>query len=174
MADLVIYKDETGRMVGLGEKGRRAMAKFEKRVAELEVGEMLKFSYALPRSPQHHKFFFVKLTGLLERQEQFVTLEQLLEWLKVGSGHVDFMPGARGELIAMPKSIAWHNLEEQEFIEVHREINDFLWTPHAMAYLWPHLSHEHQYQCIDHWHRDFERARPPVKKPAEKQEEVAA
>jgi len=162
MADVIIFKDESGRMAGLGEKGRRAWEKFCKRLAELEVGETMKFSYALPRSGVHHRYFFAKITGLLERQEQFDTVDALLEWLKVGAGHVDFMPGARGELIAMPKTIAWHRLEEQDFIEFHREVNDFLWTPHAMAYLWPHLSHEHQYQCIEHWHLDFERTSPPM------------
>lgn len=174
MADVVIYKDETGRMVGLGEKGRRAFEKFERKVQELEVGETMKFSYALPRSRPHHGFFFAKLTGLLERQERFNTKEELLEWIKVGAGHVDFMPGALGELVAMPRSINWITLEEQDFIEFHRAMNDFLWTEHAMAYLWPHLRFEHAYLCIDHWHRDFEHARPRASKPKMQEEEVPA
>lgn len=160
MADFVIVRKEDGELDGLGEKGRRAWAKFCKLMRELEVGETLKFSYHLPRSPRHHRFFFAKMTGLLERQEQFVELNDLLEWLKVGAGHVTFMPGSKGELIAMPESIAWHKLEEQDFIEFHRAVNDFLWSEHAMAYLWPHLSFERAYTCVDHWHRDFERSSP--------------
>lgn len=172
MPDIVIYKDETGKFVGMGEKGRRAWAKFCKVTDELEPGETIKFAYSLPRSGVHHKYFFAKITGLLERQEQFEDKEALLEWLKVGAGHVDFMPGAKGELVAMPRSINFATLEEQGFIEFHREVADFLWTPRAMAYLWPHLSEEHQYECIDHWHRDFERPQTPrIRKPAE---EVAA
>ena len=66
------------------------------------------------------------------------------------------MPGRDGIPVAIPKSIAWHNLEEQEFIEFHRAMNDFLWTPHAQAALWPHLDATKRYVCIDRWHRDFE------------------
>lgn len=164
MADVIIMRAEDGQIVGMGEKGRRAWAKFCKVMAELEIGETLKFSYALPRSRPHHGFFFAKLTGLLERQERFNTKEDLLEWIKVGAGHADFMPGVHGELIAMPRTINWIMLEEQDFIEFHRAMNDFLWTPHAMQYLWPHLSYERQALCIDHWHRDFERGRPPAPK----------
>lgn len=164
MADVIILRDKDGQIVGMGEKGRRAWAKFCRLMDALEVGETMKFSYALPRSGVHHRFFFAKMTGLLERQEQFDTLEDLLQWLKVGAGHVDFMPGARGELIAMPRTINWLNLEEQDFIEFHRAVNDFLWTPHAMQYLWPHLPYERQALCIDHWHRDYERGRPPAPK----------
>lgn len=174
MADLIVVRQEDGTLNGLGEKGRRAWAKFEKKLNELDVGETMKFSYQLPRSRPHHAFFFAKLTGLLERQERFNTNEELLEWIKVGAGHVDFLPGARGELIAMPKSINWVMLEEQDFIEFHRAMNDFLWTEHAMAYLWPHLTFQRAYACIDHWHRDFERGRPRVSPAKPKPMEVAA
>lgn len=176
MTELVVYKTESGQIAGLGEKGRRAWEKFCRILAELAVGETMKFSYNLPRSPRHHRYFFAKMTGLLERQERFENLHDLLEWLKVGAGHVDFMPGALGEVIAMPRSIAWINLEEQEFIEFHREATDFLWTPHAMAYLWSHLPPEHRYQCIEHWHRDYERTSPPMKRtqPVKPEEAVPA
>lgn len=163
MSELVIVKGEDGKLQGLGEKGRRAYEKFRKKVAELEVGETLKFSYKLPRSPGHHRFFFGKLAGmkgipgLLARQEVFEDLDHLLEWLKVGAGHVDFLPGPGGVMVAIPRSIAWDQLEEQDFIEFTRAMNDFLWTDYAQATLWPHLSDEQRHACIESWHRDFER-----------------
>lgn len=158
MSSMVLYRAEDGKLAGFGEKGRRAWLKFCKRVKELEIGETLQFEYRMPRSPVHHSFFFLKLTGLFERQERFQDLDRLLDWLKVGAGHVDLLPGRDGQMVAIPKSIAWHKLEEQEFIEVVREINNFLWTPYAQAALWPALDEGKRYECIDNWHREFERS----------------
>ena len=156
MSELVIYKDETGRLAGFGEKGRRAYEKFKKVIAELEIGETMGFSYKLPRSPNHHRFFFKKFTGLFDRQEQFVEFERLLDFLKVGAGHVDYFPGRDGVFVAVPQTINWVTLEEQGFIEFHRAVNDFLWTDYAQAVLWPHLDSGQRYACIKTWHDDFE------------------
>lgn len=156
MSDLVVFKDESGRLTGMGEKGRRAYDKFRKLIEGLAVGETFKLSYRLPRSPPHHRYFFAKVTGLFERQEQFTDFDRFLEWLKVGAGHCDLLPGPGASLVAVPNSINWEKLEEQDFIEMHRALNDFLWTPLAQAALWPHLSAERRYQCIENWQRDFQ------------------
>jgi hypothetical protein len=149
VAELVVFRDQDGKLAGFGEKGRRAYSKFKKLIEELEIGETLQFSYRRPRSPQHHRFFFARMNNLLDRQERFTDLEHLLEWLKVGAGHCELMPGRDGVPVAIPKSIAWHLLEEQEFIEVHRAIVDFLWSPHAAEFLWPHLSDDKRYAMVD-------------------------
>ena len=81
MPELVIVKDSTGQLEGLGEKGRRAWLKFRKVVSELEPGETMEFSYRLPRSPQHHKFFFARLQALFVRQEAFENVVHLLTFL---------------------------------------------------------------------------------------------
>lgn len=151
MPDLVIYKDESGRLDGLGEKNRRAFQKFHRIVGELEVGETMGFSYRLPRSPKHHRYFFARLQALFERQEVFSDPEHLLGWLKVGAGHVDFVPGMDGQIVAMPASIAWLSIDEQTFIEIHRAMRDFMWTAHAQAYLWPHLTPEQRYVMVAVW-----------------------
>lgn len=157
MTDIVIFKNDEGRLSGLGEKGRRAYEKFKKVIAELEVGETVGFSYKLPRSPNHHKFVFARFQALLERQETFDDLEHLITFLKVGAGFVEFMPGPGGQLVAIPKSIAWANLEEQEFIETKRAIWDFLWTSVAQAALWPHLDNHQRYAMVDGWVREVDR-----------------
>lgn len=157
MSQLVVYKNESGKLEGFGEKGRRAWLKFLKVVEGMAPGETLGFTYKLPRSPQHHRFVFARFAALLERQSTFEDLDHLLIFLKVGAGYVEFLPGTDGQLVAVPKSIAWDKLEEQDFVEVKRRIWDFLWTDAAQRALWPHLSEEQRYECIDHWHRSFER-----------------
>ena len=149
MPDLVVYRGEDGKLQGLGEKGRRAWEKFRRVVEGLEVGETMGFSYRLPRSPNHHRFFFARLAELFARQERFDDDERLLEWLKVGAGFVDLMPGPDGALVAVPKSISWVTLDEQGFIEVHRAIRDFLMTPRAQEYLWPHLAPHARNQMVE-------------------------
>jgi hypothetical protein len=157
MSELVIYKDETGRLAGFGERGRRAWDKFRKIVGELEIGETMGFSYHLPRSPQHHKFVFARFQALLERQETFEDLEHLIIFLKVGASFVEFIPGPGGQLVAIPQSIAWDRLDEQAFIEVKRKIWDFIWTPVCQAALWPNLDDHQRYAMVDGWVREVER-----------------
>ena len=154
MSDVVVYKAEDGKLAGMSEKGQRALAKFDKLIAELAYGDTLHFSYRLPRCPVHHRGFFWALRNLFDRQEQFSDPERLLEWLKVGAGHVDLMPGRDGIPVAIPKSINWQTLGEQEFIEFSRAMNDFLWTPHAQQFLWPHLDNAGRDKMISDWHTE--------------------
>lgn len=153
MSALIVFKNECGKLEGWGEKGRRAWQKFTKIVSELEVGETLAFEYKLPRSPQHHRFFFARLQALLDLQEAFADLDHLLIFLKVGAGFVEFMPGPGGQLVAIPKSIAWERLGEQDFIEAKRAIWDFLWTDVAQQSLWPELTAMQRYVMVDQWVR---------------------
>ena len=153
MSELVIFKGADGKLDGWGEKGRRAWAKWRKIVGELEVGETLQFTYKLPRSPRHHRFFFARLAELFAMQERFDSEERFLDWLKVGSGHADLMPGRDGVPCAVPRSISWASLEEQGFIEFTRAMNDFLWTPYAQEFLWPHLTPERRHDMVDAWFR---------------------
>lgn len=156
MTELVVTKGPDGKLEGIGEKGRRAYAKFKIIVENLAVGDTAWFAYRLPRSPQHHRYFFKKITGLFERQEFFADFDRFMDWLKVGAGFCDLLPGPGGQLVAIPRSLAWEKLEEQDFIEFHKELSAFLWTEHPQATLWPHLSAEQRYVMVDRWHRDFQ------------------
>jgi hypothetical protein len=153
MPECLIFKDETGKLAGHGAKGHRAYEKFRRVVAGLEPGEMIQFTYKLPRSPQHHRYVFARLSALFDMQESFTDFDQLLVFLKVGAGFVDFMPGPGGQLVAVPKSIAWAELEEKDFTEVRQAMWDFLWTEQAQAALWPHLDANQRYACVDSWSR---------------------
>lgn len=151
MPEIVIFKDDTGRLCGWGEKGRRAYAKWRHIVRSLEPGEMAHFAYRLPRSGRHHRFFFARLAELFGRQETFEDADRMLDWLKVGAGHVDMLPGIDGHPVAIPRSINWASLDEQGFIEFTRAMNDFLWTPHAQAVLWPHLNEQQRHDQVQQW-----------------------
>ena len=157
MARIVVVRDEAGKLAGLGEKGARAYARFRAALKRMEVGETLEFQWNEPRSPGYHRLFFAKLHALFDRQEQFADVDALRAWLTVGAGECDFVPGPKGRMVAMPRSIAWHRLDEVEFRELVRKIDEFLDSEHAQAFLWPHLGPRKRARVIDDWHAEFDR-----------------
>lgn len=157
MTHIVIKKNNQGKLQGVDEKGQRAYAKFKRLVESLGIGDTLAFSYRQPRSPGHHRLFFAKLNSLLARTEAFSDLDKLRYWLVLGAGYAEFLPGQNGELHAIPRSIDFDSMDENDFGELHKAVDTFLWTAHAQAVLWPHLDEYHRYQCVESFLQEFER-----------------
>lgn len=140
MPAVLITKDSRNKMVGVGPKGERAYARFLSAVRNLEYGEMLAFSYKIPRAPKFHRLHFVMLAALFEAQEQFADEYQFRKWVEVGAGHCDFVPGPTGRMVALARSIDYESLDDVEFAEMHEAVKAFFRTTHATRFLWPHLS----------------------------------
>lgn len=140
MSAVIIVRGEDGKVAGMGDKGRRAWDRFKRGIEALEIGETLSFEWRKPRSPKFHRMFFAMLHALFDMQEQFADVDQLRAWLTVGAGYADFAPGPRGRMVAMPKSIAWDRMEDNEFRELVLAVWEFLRSPHATRFLWPALS----------------------------------
>lgn len=149
MGLVLVVKGEDGKLQGFGEKGARAWAKFLRRVHDMAEGELLTFSWREPRSIKHHRLFFAKLRALFDRQEAFGSEDKLRPWLTVGAGYCDLLPGRDGQLVAIPQSINFESLDEADFGELHLQVDQFLWSPHAQAYLWPHLSVQQRYDMVE-------------------------
>lgn len=149
MVCLVLEKGQDGKLRGAGETSDRQYQKIKQRMALLDVGDTVKAEFKFPRSPGHHRAFFRMLGLIFDRQEQFDNADKLRQWLTVGAGYCDFMPGPTGRMVAIPQSIAYEKMEEAEFSNFHQSVRDFLWTPHARRFLWPHLSEEQQYETLD-------------------------
>ena len=156
MTAIVITKNSQGKLEGIDEKGQRAYAKWRRLVTDLQPGETLTFSYRMPRSPAHHRFFFQKLNSLLERTETFDDLDRLRYWLVMGAGYFDLVPGFDGKPNAIPRSLDFTQMDEAEFAELHHQVNTFLWTTRAQETLWPHLDAEGRYRSVEDFLRGFE------------------
>lgn len=156
MPEVVVFKDERGKLAGHGEKGARAYARFAARVRELAPGDTLAFSWREPRAPGSHRFFFVLIRELMERQEFFVNSDDLRAWLTVGAGYVTWCEGANGP-IALPQSIAFDKLDEAEFLGLIQAVKTFLWTPHAQRTLWPHMNAQQSYEAVEHLMLELDR-----------------
>lgn len=155
MSSLTIVKNNQGKLQGLDEKHQRAYAKWRRLVESLEIGQTLTFSYRLSRSPQHHRLFFAKLQSLLARTEAFTDLDKLRYWLVMGAGYFDLVPGFDGQPNAIPQSIDFDSLDEVGFGELHRAADAFLWTPRAQETLWPALTVDQRWACVESFMEEF-------------------
>lgn len=157
MSAITVTKDETGKLRGFTEKDQRAYARFKKRIDGLEIGELFTLDTWFPRNGKFHRKHFAMLAAIYDAQEQFETSEKLRMWLEVGAGHCDFVPGPKGRMVAIPKSISYNAIDDAEFDDHHRKVKDFLRGEHARGYLWPHLRPEQTYDMVETLLAEFER-----------------
>lgn len=149
MARIILTRDDTGRLDGLTDADKRAYGRFRVKVGNLGHGDTLAFEFKLPRSPRFHRLHFAFLGALFDCQEVFDDPERMRKWIEVGAGHVDFVPGPAGELMALPRSVAYEALEDSDFREHHLKVIGFLRTPGAYRFIWPHLSDDGREQMIN-------------------------
>lgn len=149
MSQVVIVKTDAGKLEGFGEKGRRDYAKWQSKVKAMEIGETLEFTWKAPRSPKFHRMFFGMLGALFDQQEQFADVDQLRAWLTVGAGYCEFVPGPKGRMVALPKSIAWVAMDDSDFRDLVDAVWAFLRTEHAQHFLWPHLDSDKTAEMVE-------------------------
>lgn len=149
MADIVLTRDEQGKLRGLTQADERRWSKFLAAVKGLAVGDTLKAAFKIPRSPKFHRRHFAILKALFECQEQFTEFERFREWTQVGAGFCDILPGPRGKPVAVSKSIAWDALDDADFAEHHLAVMEFIRTPYFSRFLWPHLDDQGQFNMVE-------------------------
>lgn len=145
-----------GMIDGLGEHGKRQWRRFMGSLLRLEPGEMVEIQTHKPREGWFHRKHMALEQRVFEAQERFQDFTQFRTWCKVGSGFVDWLPGPKGGVIPVPKSIAYSELEEGEMREFHDAFVAFLRMEHAGRTLWPHLSTTQRIEAIEGLLRPFE------------------
>lgn len=138
MARFMVTRNEFGRIDGWRQPDKAAWAKLKTQMHELAYGELLTLESWFPRSPQLHRLHFAMMGRIYDNQDVFTDFEKFRDWVKVGAGFCDFHPFNDG-VFAVPKSIAWHRLDDHEFLEAHGRMMEFLRSKHARNYLWAHL-----------------------------------
>jgi len=147
--DLILRKNRNGKLEGVGERSAKAFDGWRKHVREMEPGETIRFTWKKPRSPKFHAYFFGVLGSLFDLQEQFAKPEHLLDWVKVGAGHCVFHPGPNGQMVALPESISWEAMGDDEFREFVDAAWAFLRTERAGFYLWPLMTPQGRAEAIE-------------------------
>lgn len=156
MADVVLTRGDDGKLQGLGEKGARQYGRFLAAVRQLQPGDTMRFAFKLPRSGPFHRRHFKILTALFEAQEQFADMERFREWVQVGAGFCDLLPGPHGKPVAIARSIAWEELDEADFAEHHKAVIEFVRSPYFSRQLWPHMTDLAADTFIDNLLRQFQ------------------
>lgn len=144
-----------GQIDGLGEGERRKWRRFINGLFRLTPGEIIEIKTRKARSSPFHRRHMLIEQRVFEAQERFESFKTFRDWLKVGSGFVDWFPGAE-QPIAVPRSISFESIEDDEMREVHDDMVAFLRTAHAGAALWPHLSATQRIEMIETVLREFD------------------
>lgn len=156
MAQITVTKNEYGKLDGFTDADQRAYAKFRASITTLEIGELFTLSAWFPRNPKLHRLHFKVMRVLFESQEQFQKLDGIRKWLYVGAGYADFLPGPTGKTVAIPKSIAYDEIDDADFSDLHAKVIDFMRSEHCRRFLWPHLEETQTYDAIEQLLAGFE------------------
>lgn len=90
-------------------------------VRRWKVGETLKCSVKKPRDYKNHKRYFALLNLTFENQDRYTSFEHFRKAVQLAAGHVDELITIEGEVVFLPKSIAYDSLDEMEFCRVFGE-----------------------------------------------------
>lgn len=104
-----------------------------------EPGEMVEVKTHRERLGGYHRKHMAMEQNVFLSQERFESFDQFRIWLKVGAGFVDWLPGPKGGVIPVARSISYSSLEQDEMERVHANMVAFLRTAHAQKTLWTHL-----------------------------------
>ena len=124
---------------GLSKGDQRGWRRFWNMVVKAEPGEMFSIDTWFPRVGKFHRLHMLMEQRVFQAQERISEFESFRAWLKVGAGFVDWIPGPKGAVMPIPRSIAYRKLDEEGMREFHEACVTFLQTPHAAKVLWPHL-----------------------------------
>jgi hypothetical protein len=147
---------ETG-LRGVDEENHNRWRRFLRRMFSLEEGEIAQIGTRIPRSGPFHRFHMAVEQAVFNAQERFTDFEQFRNWVKIGAGFVTWVPGAKGGIVPLPKSISYAELEEQEMREFHDSMLAFLRGEHAAPFLWRHLDADEAADMMDAVLRGFEK-----------------
>lgn len=112
--DILMAKSLNGMLQPVDEMGREVMAKVGKRPVLVSIKK--------PRNIGHHRKLFVLLQLILENQERYKSIEELLSAVKVMTGHCTLLFLPDGTEVRVPKSIAFHALDQIAFEEFWKQV----------------------------------------------------
>ena len=111
----IVLKTDKG-LRGATPKDQEAWTKFRRRLETMKPGTWLRIEASSPRHGKHHRKFMALLNLITENSETYDTIEKALVAVKLIVGH--FEPAVHpetGELIQVPKSIAYESMGQEEF-----------------------------------------------------------
>lgn len=108
MATLLLRKRMGGTLEPVDDAGRDALAR-------IKAGEIVRAEVRKPRNVGHHRKWWALVSLIYQNQTRYKSPEELDDAIKVMIGHCSTMVLRDGTTVKVPKSIAFHNLDEIDF-----------------------------------------------------------
>lgn len=111
----MLVKTDRG-LRGVTSDDHAAWLKFRRKLESMKPGTYFRMEWARPRNGQHHRKFFALLHLIAENSEVYDTTEKALVAVKLVTGYADpFIDPKTGELVQLPRSIAYDAMDQDEF-----------------------------------------------------------
>lgn len=111
----MLLKTDSG-LRGSSPTDHDAWTKFRRRLETMKPGTWIRMEWASPRNPKHHRKLMALLQLITENSETYNTVAKALVAVKLCTGHFDLLADpTTGEIIRIPKSIAFEQLPQEEF-----------------------------------------------------------
>ncbi len=127
---------------GVTDKDTRAWSRFCRALNESGSGECFSIKIQRQRDGVFHRKHMGLISKIFKAQERLDDFEQFRLWIKVGSGFVTWLPGPKGGVFPVPRSINFNTCSEDDMREFHDGVVAFLRKSHALKYLWPNVDPE--------------------------------
>lgn len=103
----------------------------QEKLKRVHEGEMIKVSFSKPRNAKFHKKYFALLQVVVDNDDRYEGVEEVLHVMKLKLGHYDNIVNTDGRIIYKPKSISFAKMDDIAFNDfyqktVNKILKDFL------------------------------------------------
>lgn len=102
----------------IDDDGRRLLAR-------MAPGRVVSVEIKRPRNVLFHRKFFAMLNLILQNQEHYTSIDDLLDVCKLRVGHVKVIQTKHGD-VRVPKSISFAEMDETAFAEFYERAVDWM------------------------------------------------
>ena len=98
-------------------------------ITAMRHGEQVIVVIKRARNTRHHRKMFALLNIALENQDQYKTIDDLLDATKIATGHckwIDMLVRGIQVRVAVPKSISFANMGQDKFERFYNDALDYL------------------------------------------------
>lgn len=139
----------TTKFTGASEKDTKGWRRFLPWMLTKEIGEIFEINIKRIRHGKFHRKHMLLEQTVFDAQERFTDFDRFRDWLKIGAGFVAWVPGAKGGIVPLPKSIAYDKCDQEEYEDFHGAVIDFFLSEHCQKYLWRHLAPSQRAEMMD-------------------------
>ena len=114
---LEVTKSENGKLIPSSEKAIKIFNK-------VQIGDEILIDFKAKRNTQFHKKGFALLNLVFQNQDRYSNMEDLRTEFKLKAGYYSEHITTKGKIIYVPKSMAFSEMDENEFDELYSKFID--------------------------------------------------